>query len=111
VLKAGGKEAPVFTQIRFIDAQGNEVVNLAQGKFSDRLGNRATADWFLACTKAQPGEIVNTGCVISQNTQEPEMRLAMPVFVENQFAGAAVLNVHWPAITAMVAEEKYGKSG
>jgi methyl-accepting chemotaxis protein len=111
VIEAGGKEYPVFTQIRFLDTQGNELINLTNGEFSDKLGNRASTDWFQACAKAQTGEIVNTGCVISQNTQEPEMRLAMPIFLEGQFAGAAVLNVHWPAITAVVVEEKYGKTG
>jgi methyl-accepting chemotaxis protein len=111
VIEAGGKEYPVFTQIRFIDAQGNELVNLVNGQFSDKLGSRATTDWFQTCAKSKPGEIINTGCVISQNTQEPEMRLAMPVLVEGQFAGAAVLNVHWPAITAVAGQEKYGKTG
>ncbi len=102
---------PMYAQIRFVDEQGMEAVNLKSGAFADKLVSKADTDWFAATKALKAGQTYNSGVVIAANTGEPEMRIAVPVHIRNEFKGATVLSLDWGLAWDQLKGKTYGKTG
>ncbi|HBD07882.1 MAG TPA: hypothetical protein DCZ69_06440, partial [Syntrophobacteraceae bacterium] len=106
-----GRAEPIYSQIRFVDSKGQEVVFLKSGQFSDKLGSKAGEDWFQQSMKLHKGEVYNSGAVVSANTGKPEMRFAAPVFQGDTASGVVVLNLDWQLVWKMIKGHVYGETG
>lgn len=110
-IETDGKRMPVYSQIRYVDENGKEVVNLKQGHFSESLGSKAQESWFKACLDLKSGEIFNSGVVLAANTGKPEMRIACPVHQAETYKGVVVLNLDWSLAWQLLKNHVYGKTG
>jgi len=106
-----GKPCPIFSQIRFIDEAGMEVVSIRNGTPAERLEDKSQKPWFLAAKNLKPGEVYNSGVVQAENTGQPEIRMAGPVFFDGEFHGLIVFNLDWEGVGANVKRTVYGRSG
>jgi len=113
VKTADGREMPLYNQVRYLDAEGREVLVIADGQAVDpsRLGSRKGVDWFEAACKGAPGSVLISRVEISKNTGKPEKRLSAPVYMDNHLEGVVVLNLNWAIMQDMQAAQKVGKSG
>ncbi len=110
--KEGKKEKhPLLAQIRFIDTSGKEVIKHVQGAFSNELGERSKSDWFIAGLALPKGGLYNSGCQIAGNTQEVELRLVSPVYLDDKCCGVAVLNINWQVISDLAESVTFGETG
>jgi methyl-accepting chemotaxis protein len=110
-VNSGGKTAPVYNQIRFLDQKGQEVVTLQEGRFTEELKSKENEPWFQGCKSTRKGEIYNSGAVIAANTNKPEMRVGSPVFVKDSFRGIVAFNLDWELAKEFLQDRTYGKSG
>jgi hypothetical protein len=69
---------PRYNQIRFVDAQGQELYNVTQDQLATKLENKGNTDWFQAAKNLAAGEVYNSGVVTAANTDQAEMRVATP---------------------------------
>ncbi len=107
----GDSIAPTFSQIRFLDEKGMEIINIVGGKPSEKLSSKADTEWFQAAAKLPQGKVYNDGIVIAANTGLPELRLATPIVIEGKFKGVFGISVDARTVNAAVAQSKYGKTG
>jgi methyl-accepting chemotaxis protein len=107
----GQERKPLYSQIRMLDDKGNEVIVVKNGELTDKLGTRANTEWFQKAAALKPGSAYVTRVEVAQNTGEPEIRLAIPVYHENQVKGVVALNVDWNLIKGIFAGHVYGKTG
>lgn len=110
-LVIGTEERPLFSQIRYLDAQGQEIFVLKQGTFSDTLSSKADKPWFQNSLKLKPEEYYNSGVEIAENTNNPEMRIVSPVFMENNLKGLVVVNLDWQIACDTLQKSVYGQTG
>ena len=110
-IKRGGKTAPVYNQIRFLDEKGQEIVTLKEGKFTEDLKSKGNEPWFQGCKGALKGEIFNSGAVIAANTGKPEMRVGSPVYIKDGLRGVVAFNLDWQLAQELLQDRTYGKSG
>ncbi|HOK90923.1 MAG TPA: Cache 3/Cache 2 fusion domain-containing protein [Candidatus Hydrogenedentes bacterium] len=110
---ADGRERSLYTQARFLDAAGQEVAVMADGKMVDRsrLGSRKGVDWFEEVLKAAEGSVCYSRVEISKNTGKPELRISAPVYLGGRLEGVTVLNLNWEVIAEIVTSRKVGKTG
>jgi methyl-accepting chemotaxis protein len=106
-----GKAETIYSQIRFVDPKGQEVLYLKSGQFSDKLGSKGGEDWFQQSIKLRKGEVYNSGVVVSANTGKPEMRFVAPVFQGDTVSGVVVLNLDWQLVWRMIKGHVYGETG
>ncbi len=102
---------PLYAQIRFLDRDGLEVVKLQSGKFSDKLLNKSDTSWFREASRLKAGQVYNGGVKTAQNTGQPEVRMAAPIYFEDEFQGLFVLNLNWGLIWKKLAHRVYGETG
>lgn len=102
-------EKRLYSQVRFLDASGREVLKFVDGAFVEDLRDKGGADWFQAVRRADG--LVNTGVVLAENTGKPEMRVVIPVRAAGEFAGAVALNLDWSVIWDVLSSKTYGKTG
>ena len=108
-----GREIPLYNQVRYLDADGREVVAVVDGQAVEesRLGSRKGVDWFEAACQGAPGSVLMSKLEISKNTGKPELRVSSPVYLEDRLEGVVVQNFNWEAIHDLVASHKVGKTG
>ena len=106
-----GKRVPTYSQIRFLGADGKEVVNLQDGKFAAKLGERSSADWFKGSVALASGQVYNSGTSIAANTGGEEMRIAAPVYLGDTLQGVFVVNINWGLVWEQLKDRVYGKTG
>jgi methyl-accepting chemotaxis protein len=111
LIRLGEENKPLYSQIRMLDEKGNEVIVVKNGELTDKLGTRANTEWFQKAVTLKPGSSYVTRVEIAQNTGEPEIRLAIPVYHENQVKGVIALNVDWNLTKGIFAGHVYGKTG
>jgi hypothetical protein len=104
-------DKPLYPQIRFIDAKGDEILVLKNGKLEDKLGTRANTEWFQKAITLKAGSSYITRIELAQNTGEPEIRIAVPVYHNNTIKGVVVINADWNLTRDMFAGHIYGKTG
>jgi hypothetical protein len=106
-----GKKHPIYNQIRYIDENGQEVVNLKLGQFSSELVSKAGEAWFKECQTLKKGDLYNSGAILAANTSLPEMRIAAPVYVGDTFKGTVVLSLDWQLVWKQLKGHVYGRTG
>ncbi len=102
---------PIYSQIRFVTPEGQELISLVEGKILPTLNTKWQEEWFQECLKLPAGKIYNSGVIISPNTGKPELRIAVPVVLENRRKGLVVLNANWDLVWKIVGKNVYGKTG
>jgi methyl-accepting chemotaxis protein len=111
VIRIDGENRPVYSQIRFVDPAGNELLKYTADGFSDELENVGEYPWFKACRAKQAGEIRNCGVIQGRDSGRPEVRLSSPVHINGEFKGSIVLNVDWRNVADQIKQRIYGKTG
>ena len=104
---------PCYSQVRFLDAGGKEIVVVNNGVLVNEsaLGTRSDADWFETAKKMPEGQAYITPVEIAKNTGSPEIRIAAPVYVQGEPHGVVVINVDWSLVQDLLADSIYGKTG
>jgi len=111
VMDVEGRQRPILAQLRFINAEGREVFNLANGKFETSLKDKGNTDWFKACATLSEGRVLNSGVVVAENTGKAEVRFAAPVIRQGAFKGAMVFSLDWTLAWDLLKQRKYGETG
>ncbi|MHC1725470.1 MAG: Cache 3/Cache 2 fusion domain-containing protein [Syntrophobacteraceae bacterium] len=106
-----GKKHPMYNQIRFIDDQGRETINLQAEQLSKDGSLKKDEPWFKESLRLKKGEIHNSGAVIAANTKKPEMRSATPVVVGDKARGIVVFSLDWQIVSGLLKNRVYGKTG
>ncbi len=110
-LETAGTRRPLYSQIRYLDETGNERLKLVAGQWSSDLGSRGDTEWFQAAGKLEPGAVHHSGVVLSVNTGEPELRVAVPIHQGEGFRGVMVLNLDWALVWEALSGRVYGETG
>ncbi|MBN1270067.1 MAG: hypothetical protein JXB04_10790, partial [Kiritimatiellae bacterium] len=110
-IDVGSEKRPLYSQVRFIDENGQELLKLVNGRFDSDLASRAGMDWFESALRMQKGQAFNTGAVLAQNTGEPEMRAASPIFVDGRLRGLCVINMDWDLVRLVLERRHLGEHG
>lgn len=106
-------EKPAYPQVRFLDAEGKEVVAVVDGRLraEEDLQTRKGVSWFEAAKKQPAGSLFVTPVQIARNTGEPEIRVASPVYLDNTFYGVVVINADWGLAWELLSNNVYGRTG
>ncbi|MBP7049748.1 MAG: Cache 3/Cache 2 fusion domain-containing protein [Phycisphaerae bacterium] len=104
-------DKPLYPQIRFLDAEGNEVFVLKDGQLQDQVGSRADAAWFQKAAALKAGSSHVTRVEIAQSTGQPEIRVATPVYCGDTLRGVVVINADWNLTKDLYAGHVYGQTG
>ena len=110
-MEIGGKEEPVYNQIRCIDENGRELVKYQSGQFSENLDSRASDAWFKECLQLAKGETFNSGAIPGADGGKPEMIVAAPFYSGEALKGFMVLNLDWTLAWKLLKDHIYGKTG
>jgi hypothetical protein len=102
---------PIYPQIRYIDAKGEEIIVVKNGQIEKKLGSRAGSEWFRQAAKLPMDQVDFTRVEIAQNTGEPEIRAVTPVYVDAILQGIVVLNADWRLYSSLLSSRVYGKTG
>lgn len=112
-IKTKSGKQPLYSQVRFLNTAGLEIFKLQEGKACSpgEMANQSLSDWFQKGIALSAGEIWNSDVEIAVNTGLPEMRLVSPVYIGKKLEGLVALNLNWEAITELVRDKTYGKTG
>ncbi len=105
------QDKPIYSQIRYLNAKGDEIIVVKNGQRETKLGSRASLDWFQQAAKLPAGQVYCTPVEIALNTGEPELRVATPVYVDSKLQGVVVLNADWRLVADIMTGRTYGKTG
>ncbi|MGB8213816.1 MAG: GAF domain-containing protein [Anaerolineales bacterium] len=90
---------PVYDNVRFIDAKGQEVVKVTSSYISATLQNKATRPFFIEPSKLPAGALYTSPLELEQDLgkiivpNRPVIRFATPVYYNNKLAGVVVGNI------------------
>ncbi|HEY3375184.1 MAG TPA: HAMP domain-containing protein [Candidatus Aquicultor sp.] len=106
---------PDMSMVRFFYKDGFNITKIEGGKASQE-GNTFKGDtvWFMTPMNAKlvpDNSIYISALNISGSTGEAEIRYSMPVTINGQRVGLTQINFMGNAITKVVADTKFGKSG
>jgi len=109
VISVEGAERPLFTRVRFFDAQD---AMLAEYPAKSEAGMDAAGctQVLKSCRELAPGDVFNSGVVVS-GKGEPELVLAAPIHLDGQYQGALVLDMDWSIMWGLLKPRVYGKTG
>ena len=110
-MEVGGKEEPVYNQIRYVDETGRELVKFRNGQFLEDLGSVASETWFKECPQLAKGETFNSGAIPGTNGGKPEMIIAAPLYTADALKGFTVLDLDWTLAWKLLKDHMYGKTG
>lgn len=102
---------PLYRQIRFISADGQELLKLVDGRLSESKISRRDESWFKKAVSLKQDETYVAHVEISTNTGKPELRTLTPVYIDGRVKGVVALNVDWDITREFFSDTKYGKSG
>jgi len=105
-----GRQRPVFTQIRYLDADGRDVVRLREGRQVASDDTVERAEWFTAARALPRGAVHNAG-VVPAADGTAELVLAAPVHVDGAVAGVVAAHVDWALVWARLVDSIYGETG
>ncbi len=111
MVEIDGQDHPLFDQIRYIDALGNEVLVLKYGEFLESAGSKADTPWFQESVSLHSGEVQCSGVEMAVNTDTAEMRVLSPVFINEMFRGVMVVNLNWELAWELLKIHVYGETG
>jgi len=90
---------PVYDNVRFINANGQEVVKVTTNYISSALQNKATRPFFSVPAKLPSGSLYLSPLELEQDLgqiivpRRPVIRFATPVYYNNKLAGVVVANI------------------
>ncbi len=90
---------PVYDNVRFIDASGQEVAKVTTNYISPTLQNKASRPFFSVPAKMPPGSLYISPLELEQDLGKilvpnvPVVRFATPVYYNNKLAGVVVTNI------------------
>lgn len=102
---------PMFNQIRYIDARGQEVFVLQYGKFVEGGASKVDTEWFRESVTLALGEVYCSGVEVAANTQTSEMRVLSAVYDNEEFRGIVVVNLDWDLAWNLLKDQVYGDTG
>jgi len=101
----------LYSQIRFLDEHGIEIVNVKKGELAGELSDKSATAWFKASTLLKDGETYCAGFDVAKNTGDVEIRVTAPVYLEGTLRGVVALSVRGDAIWDQIKGSSYGKTG
>ncbi|OGV48762.1 MAG: hypothetical protein A2017_04365 [Lentisphaerae bacterium GWF2_44_16] len=106
-----GKIISIYSQIRYIDKGGMELIRYENDKFVSELKDKKDKNWFIEASALKPGELNISRVEKAENTDDVVLRISMPVYTNGSFRGVMVINMNWPVIWEELKNHKYGKTG
>ncbi len=101
-----------YSQVRFIDQDGNELIKIVNGKQRDNFNNHADDDWFKNTSQLKKGNYYISDLMLAENTGNAEIRISIPVYDQNDgFEGVLALNMNWQMTQETLSKRVYGKTG
>ncbi len=105
-------DGDIYSRLRFISTDGTELVNLNSGELTaSRTSSSANEPWVQECLRLPKGKIYNSGVVLEPGTGKSIMIVASPVVLDNTPMGIVALTVDWEAISKLLKQRVYGKTG
>ena len=110
-LKIGEKKHYFFSQICFIDKDGQERIAFRNGNFETKTKNVSNEEWYISGRKIPQRVVRNPGIFQSRHNSKIEMLLCTPVYIDNKFEGLISLHLDWDIIGEVIKEYRYGNTG
>ncbi len=106
-------EKLAYPQVRFLDPDGKEIITVIDGVLREEkdLQTRKGVDWFEEAKKLPAGQAYITPVEIARNTGEPELRIAVPVHLNQILRGMIVINADWRLAWDILSGTIYAKTG
>jgi signal transduction histidine kinase/DNA-binding response OmpR family regulator/HAMP domain-containing protein len=101
----------LYPQVRFLDKDGREVFKIVDGHPAQKLDDKSGSIWFKEACKTPKGQIFYARIEESENTGRAELRVGMPIYLDDKFQGLAILNFDWEITRDLIANNTYGESG
>ncbi|MCX8018518.1 MAG: cache domain-containing protein, partial [Rhodocyclaceae bacterium] len=111
VLQVEGQSMPLYSQIRWLDADGAEVIRWQNGEAASdhELRDQSATAWFQQAKQAQG--VLCSRIEQARNTGKPELRVIAPIDGPQARIGYAVLNINWQAVNRQMGSHRYGETG
>jgi len=109
--EVNGKNLPIYSQIRYIDETGQEIINITDGKVVSQLKDKSATAWFQEGAKARQGRVYYAPIEIAANTGKAEMRIVCPIWMDDKLKGMTVLGMNWDITRELLAGHKIASTG
>ncbi len=103
-LVVGKEYLPVFKNLTFISRQGKDVFQ------SDQIVDHTTETWFKEAVQLRPGRVYTDAVALDQN-KDMVIRIAAPVYHQQEVSGVVLALVDGHALNAKIGSLKYGDTG
>ena len=112
VITPSGKKS-IYTQLRIVNADGSDLMAVKNGEIvADKdLSWKNESEWFKQASSLQRGEELISPVERSEDTGEPEMRVAVPVYVDGKVRGVVAASLDWNLVQELLSDKVYGKTG
>jgi methyl-accepting chemotaxis protein len=106
------KITPFYSQVRYIDESGMEVVRITDGKISRELKSKKDSDFFLGArlvSSSTPTMYISP-VRVAVNTKRSDLIVVAPVMMSGKRQGFICLSVEWNAFRSLVNLQHEGSS-
>ncbi|MBF0406103.1 MAG: Cache 3/Cache 2 fusion domain-containing protein [Candidatus Riflebacteria bacterium] len=112
-LKVDNVEKPMFSQIRLLNSEGDELIAIRDGKKSEKLAKLMNGSWYHSALESlKNGETYISRIQVADQSKRIELRIAVPIFDdEGKFIATVVTNTYWELIWDMLKSHVFGKTG
>jgi len=110
-IEVNGKNLPIYSQIRFINETGKEIINITDGKAVSQLKDKSATAWFQKGAKTQQGSVYYAPVEIAVNTGKPELRIACPIYLNGKLKGMTVFSMNWDITRELLLNQKIASIG
>ena len=114
-LRINSNDFNLINQVHFIDPNGYEKIAFCKGQFSSIKQSSNENRYFKNCKKYfdsnKFSDIYHIGISIEPNTNVPELLIASPVHLNQEFKGIVVINLNWNTVRLLLEKHVYGKTG
>ncbi len=108
---AGTTDHHTLATLAILDANGQELLAVVDGKPASVPAHAADQAWF-AATKGLAAEQVHIAPLAQDDRcGRVVLRIAAPVHIDGTFSGAVVLGLDWQVTRTLFAQRTYGKTG
>ena len=104
--------SPFYYQIRFLDAQGRELINRCASEIIVATGVHENSDFFEKARLSHPGNILFTDILFSQRRNGYVMHWAIPFYSGwREFSGLIIIDLDYEKIIQLVNGIRVGEKG